>query len=343
MAARNVTIPSLLDVVNGLNPDGSAAYIAEILTHSNPMQDDMSWKVGNLLTGDRISVRTGKPTVGYRRINQGVTPSKALSTQVDEAAALLEAKFQCDRELAVIGKDPGAYRKSQWPSFIEAMNDQFATTLVYGNSFFNDVEFTGFMPRYNSLSGNYGGQIIDAGGTGTDNRSILLVGWAPDKVTGIVPMGTTGGLQHIDATANLRPGPDGFPIGDEVDDGTGTGATYLAYKDRWLWRCGLSIQDPRFVVRVANIDNSDLSKNLLTGADLEDLMIQAEERLQTTTGVNAVFYLPRALITMLRRQITNGRKTNASLGEVGGRKVLMFGDIPVRRMDAMNIDEARVV
>lgn len=338
MAARNVAIPSLLDVVAEQGTDGNATYIAEILTRDSPMQDDMSWKVGNLLTGDRVQVRTAKPAVGWRRINAGVPRSKATSAPVDETSALLEASFQCDRELAILGGDPGGYRKNQWPSFIEAMNDEFAETMLYGNSFVYDDEFTGFMPRYNSLSNQ---QVIDAGGTGTDNRSILLVGWAPDKVTGIVPKSTTSGLQHIDATANLRAGPDGFPIGDEVSDETGR--TYLAYKDRWLWRCGLSISDPRYVVRGANIDVSDMSKTLATGADLEDLMIQMEERIHSLTGVNAVFYAPRAIITMLRRQITFGRKTNASYGEVGGRKVLMFGDTPVRRLDAMNIDEARVV
>ncbi len=338
MGIRNASIPSLLDVVTEVGADGSAVYIAEILTRSSPMQDDMSWKVGNLVTGDRVQVRTGKPAVGFRRLNEGVARSKATSKPIDEAAALLEASFQCDRELAILGGDPAGYRKNQWPSFIEAMNDQFAETLVYGNSLFDDTQFTGFMPRYNTLAND---QVIDAGGIGTDNRSILLVGWAPDKVTGIVPKNTTSGLQHIDATSNLRPHTDGFPIGDEITDGNGL--TYLGYKDRWLWRCGLSIQDPRYVVRGCNIDFSALSKDLVSGADLEDLMIQMEERIHTLTGVNAVFYAPREIITMLRRQITYGRKTNASYGEVGGKRVLMFGETPVRRLDAMNIDEARVV
>ena len=47
-------------------------------------------------------------------------------------------------------------------------------------------------------------------------RSILLVGWSPDTVTGIVPKGTSSGLHHFDTTANKTLGSDGFPVGDEV-------------------------------------------------------------------------------------------------------------------------------
>lgn len=70
MSVRNATVPSLMDVMNKLDPGGGLADIAEILTQTNEANDDVSWKEGNLVTGDRFTLRTAKPAVGFRRANQ---------------------------------------------------------------------------------------------------------------------------------------------------------------------------------------------------------------------------------------------------------------------------------
>ena len=55
------------------------------------------------------------------------------------------------------------------------------------------------------------------------------------------------------------------------------------------------------------------------------------------------FYVPRVIRSYLRRQITNKANVWLSMGEVAGKKVLQFDDVPVRRMDAILSTEARVV
>lgn len=344
MAVRNATIPSLMDVMSRLDPGGGLTDIAEILTQTNEANDDMSWTEGNLVTGDRFTVRTGKPTVDFRRINEGVARSKSTTSQIDEQAAILVGEHQIDRDLAILSGNIAEYRMQEGRSFIEAMSDKLWQTVFYGNSITDDKSFMGLSPRFNSKSGQYANQILDAGGTGTDNRSIWLVVWAPDKVTGIYPKATKGGLMHMDTTANTTIGPDGHPIGDKVLDANGN--PYLAYSDHWQWNCGLKIKDPRYIVRIANIDLSDLSKDRTTGADLQDLMVQAMGRIQGLNG-NAAFYAPRALENMLDRQASSdGRAFNgfsrANFGRPG-IDALAFRGLPVRRMDVLNVDEARVV
>lgn len=345
MGIRNADVPSLYDVVNGQNPDGSSAKIAEVLMKAHPMMDDMSWKVGNLESGDRTHVRTKDATASWRRMNFGIKPSKGATRPVDETAALLESRGQVDRELAILSGNPAEFRMKQGIPHIHGMHDEFSETLFYGNEFFNDTEFTGFMPRFNELANE---QVIDAQGTGSNLRSILLVGWAEDKVTGIVPKGTSSGLHHFDTTQNRNIGEDGFPIGDEVDDGTGTGATYLAYRDRWMMRCGLSVPDPRYVVRIANIDLDALKADHATGPWLEMLLVDAVERFGAGSdpfgGVNAAFYAPRELASWVRRQqVADKTKTNFDNVEYGGKKFAAFDGIPFRRADVMNVDEQRVV
>lgn len=338
MATIASAIPTLLDVTRAVNPDGTHAKIAEILHKILDILDDIPFKEGNLITGDRTTVRVGLPSVGYRRLNEGVPRSKSASRQVDESAALLEGNSLVDRKLAILSQNPAQYRLDEASAFLEAMNQQFATTLFYGNSTTNTKEFTGLSPRFNSLSGPTSAQIIDAGGTGTDNRSIWLIAWDPMKVTGIYPKGTVAGLQHMDATTNLRVAGDGFPTGDMVNDANGN--PYLAYQDHWEWQMGLSVPDPRYVIRIANIDRSDLTKDFSTGADLQDLMIQATELIQNTNG--AVFYMPRALRAFLRRQLVNKKNGFLSYDSVGGKPVLSFDGIPIKRVDILTTDEARV-
>ncbi|MNW17620.1 hypothetical protein D3C71_2168630 [compost metagenome] len=53
--------------------------------------------------------------------------------------------------------------------------------------------------------------------------------------------------------------------------------------------------------------------------------------------------MPRVIRSYLRRQIVNHKNVFLNMGEVAGKKELMFDDVPVRRMDAILSTEARVI
>lgn len=344
MAARNGALATLTDVTATFGEAGeSQGQVAEILEKELPILQDVTWKEGNLITGERTWVRTGKAAAGFRRLNEGTPLSKGTVGSVDEAAAQITSLSQMDRTAAVLGGNPAKARMAFAKPHFEAMNEKFADTLIYGNSFYSDKEFTGIMARYNSLSGPTADYIIDAGGTGTDNRSILVVNWDPEAVTCIYPKGTKAGLLHMDATANLNKAEDGYPIGDLVPDAAGN--QYLAYSDYWQWDSGFANKDHRHIVRVANIDFSALIANRSTGADLEMLLVQAVERVKAL-GPNAAIYMPRPLSAMMRMQAVADTRVGRSLisfETIGGRKIAAFDGVPIRGLDTMNIDEARVV
>ena len=72
-------------------------------------------------------------------------------------------------------------------------------------------------------------------------------------------------------------------------------------------------------------------------------MPQACETIQSTSNCKPVFYLPWELRSMLRRQIVNKvASSTLRMDEVAGKKVVMFDDIPVRRVDALAGDEALI-
>lgn len=331
MATLAANKHTLLDVAKSLDPDGSTAAVAELLSQENEILMDMPWVEGNLPTGHRVSVRTGLPDVTWRKLNQGVAASKSRLAQIDEACAILEARCEIDKDLADLNGNSSSFRLQEAKAFIESMNINFASNLFYGDTTLTPERFIGFAPRFGDLSGpENADNIIDAAGTGSDNASIWLIGWGENTVHGIYPKGSNAGLMHRD-----------LGEGDAFDSSNNR---FRAYMDQYQWKCGLAMKDWRYVVRIANIDVSDLTKNAGSGADVIDLMTQALEKIHSLTGVTPVFYMNRRLRSFLRRQTVNKvASSTLSYDMVGGKPALMFGEVPVRRVDALNIAEARVV
>jgi hypothetical protein len=293
----------------------------------------MPFLEGNLPTGNRTTVRTGLPSVGWRLLNNGVTPGKSLTAQIDEQCGLLEAWSEVDCAVAKLNGNEGAFRLSEAKAQLEAMNQEMASVLFYGNAGLNPEKFTGFSPRYSSLSGGNSQNIIDCGGTGTDNTSIWLVVWGDNTVFGMFPKGSTAGLQHKD-------------LGEQVVQtaaGIGTGRM-LAYEDQYVWTNGLAIRDWRYVVRACNIDVSNLVAES-SNADLQNKMIRMIHRIPTLAMGRAAFYMNRTVFEMLdiqrREDVRTGGQLNYTV--VDGQSTPTFRQIPIRRSDSLLLTESRVV
>jgi hypothetical protein len=332
MATLATTHPTLLDLAKMQDPDGKIAAIVEILSQTNDILDDMVWQEGNLETGHRTTIRTGLPAPTWRKLNGGVQPTKGQTAQVTDTCGMLEAYAEVDKALADLNGNTAAFRLSEDRAHIEGMSQDLANTLFYGNEASEPEKFMGFAPRFNSLSAGNAENIINGGGTGTDNTSIWLVGWSPNTAHGIVPKGSRAGIQTEDK---------GQVTIENID---GAGGRMEAYRSHYRWDAGLTVRDWRYVVRIANIDKSDLKFDAATGARLTDLMVQAIELVPSLENVNAVFYMSRTLRSFLRRQITAAvGASTLTMEEVAGRRVLTFDSIPVRRVDKLAADEARVV
>lgn len=332
MATLATTHPTLLDLAKLKDPNGQIATVIEILNETNEILDDMVWMEGNLETGHRSTVRTGLPAPTWRKMYGGVQPSKGSTAQITDTTGMLEAYAEVDKALADLNGNTASFRLIEDRAHIEGINQEIADTLFYGNEGSEPEAFTGFSPRFNSLAAPNAENIIDAGGTGTDNLSIWLVIWAPTTVHGIIPKGSNAGMQVTDK---------GQVTIENVD---GAGGRMEGYRTHYRFDAGLTVRDWRYVVRIANIDKSLLINTIATGADISDLMVQAIEQVPNINAGRAAFYVPRRIKSMLRRQQINAVKNSTlTVESMSGRKVLAFDGIPVRRVDALSADEARVV
>lgn len=331
MATLANTSLTLADWAKRTDPEGRVPVVAELLSQSNEILEDCVFKEGNLPTGERVVIRTGLPTVYWRALNQGIPNSKSTTAQVDEACGILEARSEIDKDLAMLNGNTAQFRLSEDQAFLEAMNQTQATTLFYGNPGTDPKQFLGLAPRYSSLSAANAQNILSAGGSGSDNTSIFLVVWGDNTAYCPFPKGSKAGLMHED-------------LGEQtVYNSDGTRMQALA--TRYQWKNGLVVKDWRYVVRIANIDVSDLIAQANTQASTAStaiikLMARALYRIPNMSMGRAAFYMNRtvhsglALAAMDKSQYV--LKIEQGLTQFGQpNSWLSFLGVPLRRVDAL--------
>jgi hypothetical protein len=325
-------LPTLLDWAKRLDPKGKIDTVVNLLAETNQILEDMVWIEGNLPTGHQTTVATGIPEPTWRTLYRGVQPTKGTTKQVVDTCGMLEARPQIDIDLAKLNGNSAEWRLSEERLHIEGMNQEMAKTLFYGDTRDEPEKFMGLAPRFCDLNADNAGQIIDAGGTGSNLTSIWLVVWGPNTVHGIFPKGSKAGMQITDNGKQT------------VTDANG--GRYDVLESHYKWDCGLSVRDWRYVVRIANIDMDDLA-TFNSGSDsapnLIRLLIQAVETVPEVNLGKPVIYCNRKVRTWLRIMVNEKNNIYLSLEEYGGKKVLAFDGIPIRRCDKILTTESRVV
>jgi hypothetical protein len=331
MATLSANALTLADWAKRTDPEGRVPVVAELLSQSNEILEDCVFKEGNLPTGERVVIRTGLPTVYWRALNQGIPNSKSTTAQVDEACGILEARSEIDKDLAMLNGNTAQFRLSEDQAFLEAMNQTQATTLFYGNPGTDPKQFLGLASRYSSLSASNAQNILSAGGSGSDNTSVYLVVWGDNTVYCPFPTGSKAGLMHEDLGEQTVYNADGTRM--------------QALSTRYQWKNGLVVKDWRYVVRIPNIDVSDLIAQTGTQAAsastaLIKLMARALYRIPNMSMGRAAFYMNRtvhsglALAAMDKSQYV--LKIEQGLTQFGQpNSWLSFLGVPLRRVDSL--------
>lgn len=330
MATIGANNPTLIDIANSMDPNGSVAAVAEVLNQTNSLLQDMPFYESNLPTGHRSVIRTGLPSATWRKFYQGVPPSKSTRAPVVDSIGMLEARNEIDKDECDLNGNTTAFRLSEATAEVEGMNQTMATTVIYGDSTINPEQFHGLAPRYGAIAsgGSIKQNIIDGGGTGSVNTSVWLVGWGAQTVFGTFPKGSKAGLVHED-----------LGIIDAFD---ASNYRFRAYADRWQWKCGIVVKDWRYAVRICNIDVTNLTTEN-QAADLIKLMIRAIHRIPYLSMCRPVFYANRTVREMLDIQALNKSNYALSIREAAGQFQTSFMGIPIKTVDALLSTETRVV
>ncbi len=331
------------------DPDGSMAMIAQLLSQSNEMVSDIIWSEANQPTSHRITQQIALPVTYTRQYNQPVQVSRGQSAQFDETMAILETWQELDHKILDLWNDKGQFLFQNSMGYFESITQKWANLFWYGDPSTDETQFLGMSPRYGTVNTSTAANaqnVIDGGGTGSDNTSMWLLTYSPRALYGIFPKGSPSGIEHK-------------VYDNAVIQGTlGVGGTRLAaHQEYWCWNAGLALHDWRWCARLCNIDVSNLRAQ--SGAtDLTDGMIDMVNRMPslamppvTTTVPGASFAIPgkqvfvcnRTVRTALQKQMLNKANNQLTTMDWYGQKVMSFMNIPIRCSDQLANTEARVV
>tara|TARA_Y100000817_G_scaffold121023_1_gene94801 strand:+ start:6301 stop:7299 length:999 start_codon:yes stop_codon:yes gene_type:complete len=322
---------TLADLYSRQDENKQIASIIEMLAETNPVLDDAVVLECNNGTKHLTTTRTGLPGVTWRRLYEGVTPSKSTTVQVNDTTGMLEAWSEIDAKLVDISNDPAGTRESEATSFLEAMNNEMATGLFYHDTATDPEKFMGLAPRFDSTSADNGQQIVLGDGSGSDNTSIWMVVWGERTCHLLYPQGTTAGFARDDKGKQTK---------------ESSNSVYDVYREKFTWDVGLSVRDWRYVSRVANIDVSNLTVNAASGTNLIEKMIKAYYKLhqRKVTGGKAVVYCNTTIKEYLHHQAMRGATGTVQLrlDQASGDEFMTFLGIPVRECDAILNTEAAI-
>jgi len=327
MPTLSTTNPTLADLASRMTADGKIdPQIIEMLNETNEVLTEMTVLEANSYTEHKTTVRSGLPTGTWRKLNYGVQPEKSRTVPVKDTMGMLETYAPVDKALADLNDNRAAWRLSEDRAFIEGLNQTMATTLFYGDSSLDPEKFMGLAPRYSDSTAENGRNIIKGGGAGSDNASIWLVVWGQNTCHAIYPKGSQAGLQNRDLGETTLKDADG--------------GMYQGYLTHYKWDLGLTLRDWRYVVRICNIDVSDLSGG--SAANILKLMVQALHRVPNLRMGRAAFYMNRTIAEALDTQSLDKPGLALKVQELEGQFWTTFRTVPIRTTDALLDTETAV-
>lgn len=320
------TYHTLVEVRNRLDPDGSLADIINVLVETNEMVQDIMWMEANDKTSHLSTVTSALPTARIRRINQGVSVSKASVSQIRDVIQLTEAWSEIDERLVKMSGNPGRYRYDEDMHFVESFAQAVPGYFIYGEG--ADEEISGFATRYDALSD---ANVNSLGGSGSDLTSIWIVQWGR-QVHGLYPPGSQGGLAMEDKGIQTK----------------GSSTLYDVYRTKFTWDFGLAVADSSSatrhpIQRLCNVDTSSIATLAASSLpDIDDALIYALRHMPNN-GTGAIIYGNADALTIFDRLAKD--KSNVWWGtgtDLFGRQVTTFQGHPIHMCDQILSTETAI-
>lgn len=348
MATLGHDFLDLIEIYKGQQDNGVVASIINMLSQTNGVLDDAITMPANMGTVHKSTFISGIPVPDWGKLYKGTGNKRITRTQIQDTTGFIEALSSVDDRLTKYVSNLGAYRLQEAQGIIEGMAQEAARAIFYEDQASHPDRITGFAPRFNNLASPQGNQIIDAGGVGADNMSIWFIQWGMDGAHMIYPKDSTAGITREDKGRNKTNDADNNP--------------YFSLDERFQWDLGLVVRDHRKVVRIANIDASNLDDG---NVDLMKFMRKAfyqwhgaRRADQGTQGIGDVgdgnFKMGRGAIYCNKDafEALDAIATNAGVNdnfvrlkpmEIQGQEVITYRGHPIRQVDQLINTEARVI
>ena len=311
-----------------LSHNGQLMNVVYPLTESQDILKDAPLFEANDLSSHRI-VRNASLAAGtWRDYNEGIDPTKGRETPAREELGNIESRLEVDTGILDHERDKQGFLRRKEVAHLEGLSNDIADAIVDGCS-----HFQGFEDRLASLSitDAFGQTLVKTyEGTGSDLTSILAIQWGDGQVYLAYPRGHEFfGVEREDRGV------------ERVLDGNSK--AYYAYVVRYGWKGGLVIEDDRCVRRLANIETTGSTHNLLDSTNhgyvrpIIDMLISMKNM-----GQGAILYMNRTVFGQLWKASIEKLNVIRNPGNAWGQPEYYFGNNLVRFTDSLLITETAV-
>jgi len=289
-------------------------YPNQVLDNAPVVQSAYAIPASTGGTQHKYTKRTTAASVGFRKINTGVTNTAEVFTDMTVNLEFLDPSFTRDVAIA------DAYRKGL-SAYIEKETQGELKTGMFNieRAIFNFNQSTQFigLPYMNDYADTDVGQIVDAGGAG--GKSVWIMRWAEDGVALVA-----GNDGRVDLKWD-----DDNPTIVQVTDAGGTNV-YSAYRVTLGMWIGLQVGSLYDVVRIANLDGT--SDDLLT----DDVISEALAKFPAGHNPNMIVMNRTA-----QKELQQSRTATNPTGAPAPFPMESFG-VPIVVTDALGSSEATV-
>jgi hypothetical protein len=327
---------TLLDIAKQTDPNGKPARVIEVWNQTNAIIQDAPAYPSNAPMGNRVTIRSSLPTVGFAKVNQGVIRSKSSTEQKVDTIGLIAALSEVDAKIQKIvgAANFDAARWKEDKAFLEAISQLAALTAFYGDERVAESSFTGLATRMPSLATALTGSQVWSYSTvsGGDGTSIYVVDWGEDTCHLIFPPATIAGVDSRDKGELRVTDVDGNPM--------------MAFVNAYDWMIGLSVEDPRHIGRLANIDISDAQTDtafkLAVGTASTGGLIDLLTAMPDPGSAQRVMYTHQRIFAAFYKQAINKSNAALTIRDYMGKPTPYFWDVPIRRCDQISGAESTV-
>lgn len=314
---------------------GNLLEIVNTLGQVNQMDLDGPYLKAN----DRFSHVSSKviklPETGHRRINRGAKKGVSRTAKNIEFIEILENRPYIDTLLLESEDDGGtAARVNQIKIFVEAMAQQKAEDMLYGDNSVDDEVINGFLTRRGALTDN----CVTAGGSGSDLMSLLLIEWDQMRCHMIYPKAVpkVGGVNDsMNQALGIMEVDRGL---QRIEDEDGNAFDVLESVIRAAF--GINLLDERNLQAIRNIETSGTTNNLIESGKMY-LLTDAINRLPNF-GRNARIYVNRSLKSQFDRWAIDKLNGCTMVQQTTGEHLPAFMNVPIRMMERLRTDESAV-
>lgn len=341
MATNTITNRENMVTAARMTNNNEIIGVAEVLDEVSDVIADAPVQRSTDITTHVVSRRTRLPAPAWVKVGAGWDATTGTVQQVREGMGNMKSRFLAPQDMMDLQPNPDKYRAQQERAHIEGMAQEFSNTLMAGNTASGQApeEFDGLLARYNTLSTDNTGYVINNGatqGTGASLTSIWFIRWGAGSVYLITPrFGNGTGISKDDKGL----------VYTLADNSSNTPTVEYNNKQLWAfmtefaWTVGLAIEDTRSVKRLCNI-----STNSATDAATldEDLIIQIRNNFRKR-GTGTIFmYVNETVETQLDILAKDKNNVHYPPSSPWGEHQMMFKDMPVRRMDAIGTTDTIV-